>query len=265
MDEKFGERLIAFRNKKGLSQDELSQKLGVSRQSISNWENGTSQPSIEFVKKLSEIYEVTVDDLLNCDKSIEDCYKKKEESTFKKEEKKDDRGSRIRIDKNGIFINDADDGDSIKFEFGGDMEENIKEKVKSEVIDNVFVDQTLERRKKALYKSIESSINLIFILGSIIAYLILGFLLKNGVGWSKWWILMVFSLVPGETFRAIAFKKPENFPICFVATGIYCTLGVFMNLWHPTWIIFLSIPVYYIVVSSIKSIIKNAKKAKMLK
>ena len=73
---------------------------------------------------------------------------------------------------------------------------------------------------------------------------------------------MVFSLVPGETFRAIAFKKPENFPICFVATGIYCTLGVFMNLWHPTWIIFLSIPVYYIVVSSIKSIIKNAKKAR---
>lgn len=262
MDEKFGERLIVFRNRKGLSQDELSQKLGVSRQSISNWENGSSQPSIEFVKKLSEIYEVSVDDLLNCDKPVEDCYKKKEDTSFKKEEKKDDKGSHIRIDKNGIFINDADDGDCIKFEFGGDMEENIKEKVKTEVVDSVFVDDDEKRRKKALYKSIESSISLIFLLGTLIAYIILGFLLPNGEGWAKWWVLMVFSLVPGEIFRTFAFKKAENFPICFIAAGVYCTLGEFMNIWHPTWIIFLAIPVYYIVASSIKSIVKNAKKAK---
>ncbi len=265
MDEKFGERLIAFRNRKGLSQDELSQKLGVSRQSISNWENGSSQPSIEFVKKLSEIYEVTVDDLLNVDKSVEDCYKKKEESTFKKEEKPNNKGSHIRIDKNGIFINDEKDGDSIKFEFGGDMEESIKEKVKAEVVDDIFVDGDLKERKKALYKSIGSSIDLIFIIGTLIAYIILGFLLPNGEGWSKWWVLMIFSLVPGEIFKTIAFKKANSFPICIIATGIYCTLGVFMNLWHPTWIIFLSIPVYYIIVSSIKSIVKNAKKAKGLR
>ncbi len=262
MDEKFGERLIVFRNRKGLSQDELSQKLGVSRQSISNWENGSSQPSIEFVKKLSEIYEVTVDDLLNVDKSVEDCYKKENSSSSSK---KEDKGSHIRIDKNGIFINDSDDGDSIKFEFGGDMEENIKEKVKTEVVDSIFVDEDDKKRKKALHKSIESTINLVFILSSLIAYIVLGFLLPNGEGWSKWWVLFIFSLVPGEIYNTIAFKKPEHFPICFIAAGAYCVVGEFYNMWHPTWIILLAIPVYYCVASSIKSIIKNAKKAKGIK
>lgn len=260
MDEKFGERLIVFRNRKGLSQDELSQKLGVSRQSISNWENGSSQPSIEFVKKLSEIYGVSVDDLLNVDKPIEDCYKK-EEKVSKEEEKDKDKGSHIRIDKNGIFISDKDDDDTIKFEFGGDMEENIKEKVKSEVVDDIFVDDE-KRRKKALHKSIKSLIDIIFILGAVIAYCILGFLLPNGEGWIKWWVICVFSLVPGEIYKTFAFKKPEYFPITYLAIGAYCTIGEFLNIWHPTWIIALVIPVYYILTESIKSIVKNSKKVK---
>ena len=39
---KFGDKLIALRKKKGLSQGELAEKLGVSRQSVSKWERGVS-------------------------------------------------------------------------------------------------------------------------------------------------------------------------------------------------------------------------------
>lgn len=262
MDEKLGERLIAFRNRKGLSQDELSMKLGVSRQSISNWENGSSQPSIDFIKKLAEIYEVSVDDLLNTDKNIEDCYSKG--TTFEYKDKKDKGKSHIHISKKGIFIDDGDGEESLKFEFGEDKD-TLKETIENEIIDSDIVDAEKNKRKKALYKSIQGLINIIFILSAMIAYCILGFLLPNNEGWSKWWIILIFSFVPGELYRTFANKNPYDFPITFLAIGTYCLIGEFFNIWHPTWILMLTIPVYYILVSSIKSIIKNAKRAKGIK
>lgn len=262
MDEKLGERLIAFRNRKGLSQDELSEKLGVSRQSISNWENGSSQPSIDFVKKLAEIYEISVDDLLNTNKSIDDCYNN--ETNFEYTNKKEKGKSHIHISKKGIFIDDEDGNESLKFEFGDDKD-TLKETIENEIIDSDFMDEEKNRRKKALHKSIQGLINIIFILGAMIAYCILGFLLPNNEGWSKWWIILIFCFVPGELYRTFANKKPNHFPITFLAIGTYCLIGEFFNIWHPTWIIMLTIPVYYILVSSIRSVVKNAKKARGIK
>jgi len=52
----------------GLSQVELSEKLGVSKQSISNWENDNIQPSIEMLIKISRTFNVSTDYLLGEDK-----------------------------------------------------------------------------------------------------------------------------------------------------------------------------------------------------
>ena len=53
-----------FRKKSGLSQSQLAKKLNVSQQSISQWENGTREPSIEMLKKLAEIFGCTIDELV---------------------------------------------------------------------------------------------------------------------------------------------------------------------------------------------------------
>lgn len=62
-----GIRIKELRNVQGSNQDELANKLFVSRQTVSNWENGKSYPDIQSVLLLSEIFDVSVDKLLKGD------------------------------------------------------------------------------------------------------------------------------------------------------------------------------------------------------
>ena len=57
-------RLKHFRNLKGLSQTEVAEKLGLSRQAISNWEANKSYPDLDNIVLLSKLYDVSVDELL---------------------------------------------------------------------------------------------------------------------------------------------------------------------------------------------------------
>lgn len=58
------ERIKSIRLAKGLSQVELARTLGVTKQSISNWENDNIQPSIEMLIKIATYFSVTTDYLL---------------------------------------------------------------------------------------------------------------------------------------------------------------------------------------------------------
>ena len=52
--------LYELRKQKGLSQEELAEKIFVSRQAVSRWENGETVPSTETLKLLSEFFDVSV-------------------------------------------------------------------------------------------------------------------------------------------------------------------------------------------------------------
>lgn len=58
------ERIQNLRKEKRLSQEELASRLGIARQSVSKWESGTSQPDLNNIVRLSEIFEVSTDYLL---------------------------------------------------------------------------------------------------------------------------------------------------------------------------------------------------------
>lgn len=58
------DRISNMRKAKGMSQEELADKMGVSRQAISKWESGQSSPDIEKLILLSDFFEVTTDYLL---------------------------------------------------------------------------------------------------------------------------------------------------------------------------------------------------------
>ena len=58
-------RLKMFRTESGLTQEELAEKLGVSRQAVAKWERGESVPDIESCVKLADIYGTTVDMLVH--------------------------------------------------------------------------------------------------------------------------------------------------------------------------------------------------------
>lgn len=59
-----GEKIICLRKQKGWSQEQLAEKLDVSRQSVSKWESGTSVPELDKIVRMSSIFEVTTDWLL---------------------------------------------------------------------------------------------------------------------------------------------------------------------------------------------------------
>lgn len=65
MSIKQGEYLKKLRIENNLSQEKLGEKLGLSRQSISKWEQGNASPDIENIMKLSKLYNVSVESILN--------------------------------------------------------------------------------------------------------------------------------------------------------------------------------------------------------
>lgn len=61
----FNEKLQELRRKKGLTQEELAQKLFVSRTAISKWESGRGYPSIDSLKEIAKFFCVSIDELLS--------------------------------------------------------------------------------------------------------------------------------------------------------------------------------------------------------
>ena len=60
-----GEKIASLRSELGLSQEQLAEKLSVSRQSVSKWEMDTSLPQIDKVIQLCELFKVSSDELLH--------------------------------------------------------------------------------------------------------------------------------------------------------------------------------------------------------
>jgi transcriptional regulator with XRE-family HTH domain len=60
----FGEKVKAVRTKAGLTQEQFAQRLGVTRQAVSNWENGRNLPDIEVVIAMSRTFGVSLDELI---------------------------------------------------------------------------------------------------------------------------------------------------------------------------------------------------------
>ncbi|GLO67542.1 transcriptional regulator [Oceanobacillus kimchii] len=68
----FGDKLKKEREKRGWSQDYLAEKVYVSRQSVSKWETGKNYPSIEVIINLSDLFGITIDELLRSDEELKE-------------------------------------------------------------------------------------------------------------------------------------------------------------------------------------------------
>ncbi len=68
----FSERLKNEREKRGWTQADLADKLHVSRQSVSKWETGKNYPSIEVIIALSDLFGITIDEMLRSDNDLKE-------------------------------------------------------------------------------------------------------------------------------------------------------------------------------------------------
>ena len=66
----FNQKLQELRKQKGLTQEELAEKLYVSRTAISKWESGRGYPNIESLRAIAKFFSVTLDDLLSSDEVL---------------------------------------------------------------------------------------------------------------------------------------------------------------------------------------------------
>lgn len=76
-----GEKIFELRKKGGLSQEQLGEKINVTRQTISNWELGETSPNPEQLKQLSKELNISIDELL--DNDVQDIIVKKVSNTEK--------------------------------------------------------------------------------------------------------------------------------------------------------------------------------------
>lgn len=80
-----GKQIKKYRNEQDISQDLLAEKIYVSRQTISNWENGKNYPDIHSLLRLSEIFHVSMDILVKGDiEEMKEEIKQEDRHRFKK-------------------------------------------------------------------------------------------------------------------------------------------------------------------------------------
>lgn len=79
---KIGKFIAECRKKQGMTQNELSEKLGVTDKSISNWENGRNMPDLSLFKPLCELLNISINDLISGEKVSKDKYQEKLEENI---------------------------------------------------------------------------------------------------------------------------------------------------------------------------------------
>ena len=81
----FGEKLRKLRTDRGLTQDDLAEKIYVTRTAISKWESDRGYPNIDSLKAISKFFSVSIDDLLSPDEvlTIAEQDNKQKETRFK--------------------------------------------------------------------------------------------------------------------------------------------------------------------------------------
>lgn len=98
-----GEKFAEKRKARGLTQDEVAEKLGVTPQAVSKWENNVSCPDITLLPQIAKLYHTSIDELLSPDEKIEPAVKMAEPSERKS---KDDLILKINVL--------SSDGDKVK-------------------------------------------------------------------------------------------------------------------------------------------------------
>lgn len=235
MNIEIANRLVQLRKEKGLSQEELADKLGLSRQAVSKWERAEASPDTDNLICLAKIYGVSLDDLLNTDQSPETIAKEVKEAQESK------RTSSVNIGEGGIHIVDGEDEVHI-----GKDGIHIKEHGK---------DKTILSPRDRRYETVKGAISGAYVFLVVIAYVLLGFFAN---AWHVAWILFVTIPLPPTIIDIFKTKKITAFAYPVFVAALYLFLGMQFGMWHPYWFVFITIPLFYVIFEPIQKLwLKN--------
>lgn len=266
MDIKTANRLYELRKKKGLSQEALAEKLGISRQSVSKWERAESSPDTDNLIALAKLYGVSLDELLLGEEKEENPTEDKtsqesggdeadilsEDEEYQKyvdegwESTIDcDSGDKIRVGKKAVYVHDR---------YGNNVRIGLKDGIKG-LKDGIKING--EKPNKDLFKhghlfhdEVKSSSKALkafrafpYPVAAFTAFLALG--LSISAWWWCWLWLLTIPLY-STLVKAIEKKNPSYFAYPVLAVIIFFVLGFFVSgAWTWCWLVFLTIPLYY--------------------
>ncbi len=221
---KLGNRLADLRKEHHLSQEELADKLGVSRQAISKWECGESSPDTDNLIELSKIYEISLDELVG------------NEHTQQKEDKDDSNRK--------TFTLTDDENNKIQF-VKGDKDDD----------DEDDDEDKNDEKNHPIFTTVSVIISCALTIAVVVTYILLGTLLGL---WGQAWVLFLLIPIIPSLINAIFFKKMHRFAYPVLVAFVYLMLGMWYpgGYWHPWWLLFLTIPVYYVIADAIKKVKK---------
>ena len=281
-------RLYELRKKQGLSQEELAEKLGVSRQAVSKWERSEASPDTDNLIALAKIYGLSLDELIYGEKATQDNPTDEEQKASPSDEEEsqnndeliinvneDDTkvkigpkgilvesndGDKVKINLKGIFVK-SNDGDKVKIDLGG---VKIKNSDDDDTCEDDDDDEDFDEDEKEIIRKSNGKariwLSVPYPIICVIAYLLFGSFDILG-GWTLSWIIFITIPLYYSLISAIFKKRLCDFAYPVFTAFAYLYLGLYHSIWHPSWIVFVTIPVYYCIAGAIdKSIKKRAKK-----
>lgn len=268
-------RLVNLRKQMGLSQEQLAEKIGVSRQAVSKWERSEASPDTDNLILLARLYNISLDDLLSTEDEIptyEEATEEPEKDTvednvFDNEnkytensdnsynwDKKDginvhaDNGDRVHIGFDGIHVVDHK-GSTVHVGLDGiRVNENAGENVTVDG-NGVFINGEKQDIGEKMKKHALITLPIVSI--CFIAFLGLGFSMNGW--WYSWLCLLLIPFFDGIT-KAIAFRKAKHLheTVTIGCIIVFLSMGLFMNGWWYSWLTLLLIPILTSLIDAIR-------------
>ncbi len=101
---KTGQFLQELRKEKGLTQEQLAEKLGVARRTVSRWETGSNTPDLDVLLELSDFYAVDLREILNGERKSERMNEELKETVLQVAEYSSEEKARLLRRMHGMFI-----------------------------------------------------------------------------------------------------------------------------------------------------------------
>ena len=274
-------RLYELRKKHNLSQEELAEKLGVSRQAVSKWERSEASPDTDNLIALAKIYDLSLDELIYGEKEEKDEETKKEQGDNPDYDSSknvfinvDDGDSKVRIGHDGITVEEKD-GSTVKINLGEKIMDKVFRKIEDKIDDCdddddddddelyetvYFTEGDIKGTDKKLHLKIKKTnkfwLEVPYPIICAVAYLIFGCYNICG-GWALSWVIFITIPIYYTLVEAIYRRSFAYFAYPVFCAFVYLVCGLYFENWHPSWIIFVTVPVYYPIANALDKCIRR--------
>jgi transcriptional regulator with XRE-family HTH domain len=264
MNIEIANRMVQLRKKKGLSQEELAEKLGISRQAVSKWERAESSPDTDNLILLARLYQISLDDLLKTDDPVEN--RDPEGIVGEKEEKISLELPKVPGQEETSAAENSQKEEQPSLEIPS--EESVKEAAErlqkqAEQMRNPTADSYEENAEQSQWQqsaeksgpdfsqepgvysdpipeephrhSISNQMIGICVVALLICIVLWIFLNV------KWFLVLGCIILCPIIARSCHLEGV--YPV--LITILYLVLGFLFDLWHPGWMLYMTIPIFY--------------------